>query len=84
MLKKSGADDKKIMPVMFYLKQVRDRLTHNRDDFKNGKKIHEHPLKYVQHTLPAFNVKQPIELSEDDLDAIVVELRCSIQAQSSK
>ena len=82
VLKKSGAADKDIMPVMCYLKQVRDRLTHNRDDLKNGKKIFEHPLKHLPYTLPAFDVKQFIELSVDDLDAIIVELRRSLQANS--
>ncbi len=80
VLQKKGMADKQIMPIMDYLKAVRDRLTHHKDIPQEGKFVYSYNLKYLQYTLPSFSKDQRIELSSDDLDAIVEELRGWIQA----
>ncbi|MBX9744826.1 MAG: hypothetical protein K2X08_06410 [Chlamydiales bacterium] len=81
ILKKKGMPDRPIMPIMAYLNDIRDRLTHNRNHPEMGKSklIEPHPLKYSQYTLPSFAKDQSIFFSSDDLDAIIVEIRKWIQ-----
>lgn len=75
VLKKGGMPDRQIMPIMVYLKDVRDRLTHHKEYSEKRKIIKDYPLKYLQYTLPSFAIDQNIELASEDLDAIVAELR---------
>ena len=85
ILKKKGMPDRQIMPVMDYLNNMRDRLTHYKNHPEKGKSklIEALPLKYLQHALPSFAKDQNIALSPDDLDAIIVEVRGWIQATVS-
>lgn len=83
VLKKQGLPDSQVMPVMVYLKAVRDRLTHVKDCPEEGKFVSSYSLKYLEYNLPSFNKDQIIELSSDDLDAVVVEIRGWIQGSLS-
>ncbi len=77
ILKKKGAKDSDIVPVLGYLKEVRDRITHN--DLKSSQQsIQPFQLIYTNHTLPGFAKDQSIELSEKDLEGVIVELRNSL------
>lgn len=79
-LKKKGMSDKQIMPVMIYLKEIRDRVTHHKDFSLEGKFVCGHSCKYLQYALPEFSKDERIELSPDDLDAIIEELRGWVRA----
>jgi hypothetical protein len=79
VLKKKGMSDKQIMPVMCYLKEIRDRLTHLKAHSQEGKFIAIYKLKYSDHTLPSFTREQNIALTSDDLDTIILEVRGGIQ-----
>ena len=82
VLKKKGMPDEKIMPVMKYLNDIRDRLTHNRNlpDRGKARPVAPYQLKYVaSYTLPSFIKEQVISLSAEGLDAIIEEVRGWIQ-----
>ena len=83
VLKKQGLPDSRVMPVMVYLKAVRDRLTHIKDHPEEGKSVSTYPLKYLEYNMPSFTKDQIIKLSSDDLDAVVVEIRGWIQGSLS-
>jgi hypothetical protein len=76
VLKKKGMDDKQIS-FLKYLKEIRDRITHT-DKESQKRPINSIKLKYTDYVLPAFEAFQAITLSEEDLEAIVEELRESI------
>jgi len=83
VLKKQGLPDSQVMPVMVYLKAVRDRLTHMKDHPEEGKFVSAYSLKYLEYKLPSFTKDQIVELSSDDLDAVVVEIRGWIRGSLS-
>ncbi len=82
VLKKGGMPDEKIMPIMKYLNDVRDRLTHNRNlpDQGRARIVPSYQLKHVpSYTLPSFVKVQTISLSGTDLEAIIEEIRKELQ-----
>jgi hypothetical protein len=82
VLQKKGMPDEKLMPVMKYLNDVRDRLTHNRNHPDKGKArpVAAFQLQHVQsYTLPAFIKDQLVSLSEQDLEAAIEEVRKCLQ-----
>lgn len=76
VLKKKGMPDEKIMPVMKYLNDIRDRLTHNRNYPDQGKsrEVKSCELKYVSWKMPTFEREKFISLSPEDLDAVILEV----------
>ena len=63
-----------------YLKQIRDRLTHS-DKNSSKNDIKSFKLTHVPgYSLPEFKAQQNIELCESDLDAIMVEIRETLEA----
>lgn len=83
ILKKKGMPDEKIMPIMKYLNDVRDRLTHNRNYPNQGKarEILSCELKYVLWEMPSFEKEKLISLSSEDLEAVILEVKGWIQEE---
>lgn len=74
VLKKKGMRDDQIIPVLGYLKKIRDRLTH-KDQKSAQHRIEEFKLTTTDYILPGFDTSTNIELFEQDLDNIVLELK---------
>jgi len=77
-LRLKGAKDANILPLMAYLKSVRDLVIHNRIT-PSKQKVTAYECKNAKYVLPAFEWLGNIELSQDDIEAIVRELRMQIQ-----
>jgi len=77
----SNVNDEIIFPIMLYLRQLRNRVQHDlypdrivtEDAITTGKTQTSYPF-------PIFEQGQPIRLSEDDIKALVFEVRAQLAA----